>query len=523
MWGLRECLWYSSRLHRQRWEAIQTKSQDGRPLLSPAVAALEDFGKTSIQQPKPPTTPQQLIRGKKVRQLFGFRGRRLASAAVILLLLSLTLQSVRASVDLKPVIEGPRKVEVGETASFNAANSGGPIVNYTWDFRDGSFAFGPIAEHSFQRQGIYLIGLTLLGANGHETVGTHLVKVANTPPVAVAGNDVEIPEDIPLVLDAFASFDSTLDSPSLSYSWTLGDGRFASGETAVVSYPNAGTYRVVLRVTDLHGAFDVDGMVVTVFNQPPTAGAGIDIAVSEDQEVALDGTASTDSPSDIPTLAYSWDLGDGTLASGPKVVHRYPRAGTYEVNLAVTDDNGAISIDSLRVVVLNRPPEAQSLPVLEVDQGSTLLLTANSSDDPTDYPKLRYLWNGERGGREATLSWGQPGDYALRLQVVDEDNAMVERDTSVHVRNVKPTVSISDAYVLVDLEAYLGGESGNQVRLELLRGDLLEEFVILERGKVDPGVPPNSSRASIYAWTISGALGRPTYHERVIPMMDRIP
>ncbi|MFQ5838653.1 MAG: PKD domain-containing protein, partial [Thermoplasmata archaeon] len=220
-------------------------------------------------------------------------GRRPASAVVTILLLSLALQSAKASTDLNPVIFGPSEVEVGATANFDATNSGGPIVNYTWDFRDGFFAFEPTVEHAFWREGTYLVGLTLTGIGGRQALGTHQVRVVNSPPVAAAEahldfaeirpldlvdlpglHHVEVSEDQTFLLSAAASSDAPPDLPRLEYTWSLGDGRTASGRHVVVSYPDAGLYRVVLQVVDPHGAFDTDEVLVRVVNVPPTAVLG---------------------------------------------------------------------------------------------------------------------------------------------------------------------------------------------------------------------------------------------------------
>jgi PKD repeat protein len=40
-------------------------------------------------------------------------------------------------------------------------------------------------------------------------------------------------------------------------------------------------------------------------------------------------------------ITYSWDLGDGSWASGPLVLHSYPEAGAYTVALTATNMCGA--------------------------------------------------------------------------------------------------------------------------------------------------------------------------------------
>ncbi|WP_187151893.1 right-handed parallel beta-helix repeat-containing protein [Methanosarcina siciliae] len=65
-----------------------------------------------------------------------------------------------------------------------------------------------------------------------------------------------------------------------------------------------------------------------------------------DQEVTFDATASYDpyGPYDGGEIvSYNWDFGDGSTGTGPIVSHTYPALGDYEVNLTLTDDDGATS------------------------------------------------------------------------------------------------------------------------------------------------------------------------------------
>jgi PKD domain len=64
---------------------------------------------------------------------------------------------------------------------------------------------------------------------------------------------------------------------------------------------------------------------------PPTVAFG--------SAATLDGSSSSDADGSV--VAWEWDVGDGTLASGTSVAHTWALPGTYWVRLTVRDDDGA--------------------------------------------------------------------------------------------------------------------------------------------------------------------------------------
>lgn len=142
------------------------------------------------------------------------------------------------------------------------------------------------------------------------------------------------------------------DGSIAAYSWNFGDGSAdVGGVTATHTYAASGTYPVTLTVTDDKGATGSHTTQVTVTapvpNVPPTAAF---TATTNDLLASVDATSSSDSDGSI--AAYSWDFGDGTPAvTGAKATHSYAAAGTYRVELTVTDDGGATAAVSKQVTV----------------------------------------------------------------------------------------------------------------------------------------------------------------------------
>lgn len=92
-------------------------------------------------------------------------------------------------------------------------------------------------------------------------------------------------------------------------------------------------------------------------NAPPTARLESDELGLADHQLLFDASGTTD---DLGTagLTYEWSWGDGSLLEATEVPfanHTFARAGSYEVELVVTDVEGASSRTTVTVDVLQDP------------------------------------------------------------------------------------------------------------------------------------------------------------------------
>lgn len=85
-------------------------------------------------------------------------------------------------------------------------------------------------------------------------------------------------------------------------------------------------------------------------NHDPKALAGNNQEVEVGEEIIFDASSSSDSDGDM--LSYTWNFGNGQRALGSKVKYSYTKAGTYTVELKVSDGRGGQDSDALKVKVL---------------------------------------------------------------------------------------------------------------------------------------------------------------------------
>ena len=172
-----------------------------------------------------------------------------------------------------------------------------------------------------------------------------------TDPLANAGPDRTVNEDVSTTLDGSASTDNI---GITSYTWTFTDVtvKTLTGDRPAYTFNNPGVYTITLNVTDAAGNWATDTAVITVLDVTnPVANAGQDQTVNVGDTVTFDAGGSTDN---VGIVSYEWDFGDGTTSTGTAATHEYANAGTFTVTLTIEDAAENQATDTV-VVTVNSP------------------------------------------------------------------------------------------------------------------------------------------------------------------------
>ncbi|MFT2692119.1 PKD domain-containing protein [Clavibacter zhangzhiyongii] len=336
-------------------------------------------------------------------------------------------------------------------ASFDATGStdaDGTITGYDWDFGDDVRASGAQQSHTYAAAGTYTVTLTVTDDRGttNRTQQEITVKAApaNIAPTAVV---TATATDLTAKLDGSASTDA--DGQVASYAWDFGDGSTGTGPTPTHAYAAGGAYTVTLTVTDDKGLTGSASTQVTVVappvNREPTA---VIASTTTDLVANLDGRASSDPDGAI--ASWAWEFGDGTTGTGPSIAHPYAKAGTYQVALTVTDDEGATGRTTASVTV-TAPPVNQAPVAAFTSSAAGLVasLDASTSSDP-DGTLASWSWafgDGTTGaGRTTTHAYAQAGTYPVSLTVTDDKGLTTTTTSPVTVEAPPSSVLAQDSF-----------------------------------------------------------------------------
>jgi PKD repeat protein len=141
----------------------------------------------------------------------------------------------------------------------------------------------------------------------------------------------------------------------MEYEWNYGDGHTENGSNLNIvthNYSNVGSYDVTLTIilndnshwSCSYGITIMNPIRATITQNYTSGRSGITSFI-------FDGSQSVDV---IPnsTLIYSWDLGDGTSATGAIIQgHIYQSEGSYRVTLTVSDSLGSGLSDAAQIVI----------------------------------------------------------------------------------------------------------------------------------------------------------------------------
>ena len=256
---------------------------------------------------------------------------------------------------------------------------------------------------------------------------------ANLPPVAKAGEDVNIYLGQEVLLDGSASFDPDGDT-IVSYTWNLelapaGSGAALSPADAVnTSFtPDVvGEYVVSLVVSDGIDTSLADEIFIHVIeNLAPTAVISAStLSGQAPLTVFFSGENSTDPENGV--LSYHWDFGTGGAGSGLSTAQfTYTVPGTYTIVLTVKDDFGNIGEDAVDITVsaFNEPPIVAPYTSTPAQGPAPLTVSfvANAVDPDGDI--LSYYWDFGDGFSSSEENpdhtFTDPGSYTVTIEVSD--------------------------------------------------------------------------------------------------------
>ncbi|MBL7914833.1 MAG: PKD domain-containing protein [Bacteroidia bacterium] len=294
------------------------------------------------------------------------------------------------------------------TVVFNNASQQQQSPTYLWDFGNGQTTTGTGDTVLYVNAGVYQPTLIVTNSNGCSDTLSKPVTVHQTPDAiaTVSGTNGCAPYAV-----TFAN--NSLNATS--YSWNFGDGSTSTNANPSHTYTVAGDYTVTLIATGAGGCKDtliiapqihVKATPSAAFTSNVTAGCMPLTVNFSDMSTGLVGAQ------------YAWAFGNGQSSSQQNPVATFTAAGTYTVQLVVTNDEGCSDTASATIVV-------DPLPVAQ----ATMTNTTGCSPLITSFTNIStgagsYTWffgdNTTSAAASPSHTYTAGGNYTVTLVAMNQ-------------------------------------------------------------------------------------------------------
>ncbi|MBM4291466.1 MAG: PKD domain-containing protein, partial [Deltaproteobacteria bacterium] len=344
--------------------------------------------------------------------------------------------------------------------------------------------------YSYQRSGSYVATLRVVDSTNQEKLTelpVTVLPVPNEAPSVNHGGPYILEAGDALTLRGSASDNNAGCGDTLSVAWDLdGDNAFNDLSAAAGTIPwskfsafqYGRAYNIKLRARDSAGAEVSTITQLTIYPKEPVAVAtAVPNPAQCQQEISFSGANSFHLNPNRRITQYAWDvdanLNPGVDGGGVRFAYAYPRFGTYDVTLKVTDDLGrSHTVSGLKVNV----NQGNSAPVARV---AAARVTRIELQDIVLDASPSYDANASCGDAITRYEWDLDGDgrFGGARDVTTQQSRVVLPWADASVRLGWNGVDLSlQRRLTARVTDTFGAQSTAQVELTVYKADPVARF-----------------------------------------------
>jgi PKD repeat protein len=337
-------------------------------------------------------------------------------------------------------------------------SSSGSIVNWFWDFGDGTTSSSQNPIHQYSADGTYSVKLSIFTADSCYAFDIQQVSVDNCNNQSIcqasfyhysgasagtSGCEVYFTDN---------SYSSSANI--VNWHWDFGDGNTSNTPNPVHQYAADGNYTVILHIATADSCFSTETQQVSVANCTPQPDCQ---AIFGFYHGNAAGTTGNDCEIHFSDQSYSstgsivswfWEFGDGNTSYQQNPVHQYTADGNYTVKLSISTTDSCFSFTTQPVNVDNCTPQPDCQAIIGFSYGNPAG-TGNSCE--VHFNDLSYSstgtivsWFWEFG--DGSTSYQQnpvhqytaDGNYNVKLSISTTDSCFSFATKQINVDNCTP-------------------------------------------------------------------------------------
>ncbi|MDA9182724.1 PKD domain-containing protein, partial [Saprospiraceae bacterium] len=276
-------------------------------------------------------------------------------------------------------------------------------TEWSWTFEGGNPATSTEQNPTvtYSTPGTFDVSLTVTDAVGMDTNNADDYVVVQGQATA----------DFDYTVDALeVTFDNQSTGSGLTYLWDFGDGNTSTDSDPIHTYTEEGIYDVTLTTAGPCNS-DITTQTVDLYTIP-TADFSSNITEGcSDLTVVFNQLASNN----VTDYAWTFEGGNPTTSTDPNPVVIYTEAGTYNVELVVSNPAGSASTSEIDYITVIDVPTANFVAVNNI---LTVTFTNNSTGADS------YLWDFGDGNTSTDSdpihTYAAEGDYTVTLTATNE-------------------------------------------------------------------------------------------------------
>lgn len=281
--------------------------------------------------------------------------------------------------------------------NFKDSSTGGngPVVEWEWDFGDGSQSDLEDPAKIFSRLDVYSIGLTVRDSVGCED--TYFVPDLIRLNGIIGGFIMDREE---ICVNEAINF-TAISPNAATYTWDFGDGEIGLGQTISHTYRQAGNILPTLILKDSSNTCNLSLSDSILVHPVPPIPLPPDTSFCEGGSMTLEAVA--------PNASILWSTGDTSRQITINQTGTYTLTATYLATGCSSDSSIYLEVRPNPSVVIDGP--------LQACAGDTLTFQANSPDSIA-----RYRWNipAYPPGTEDTYNWAPAYSESINLVVYNQ-------------------------------------------------------------------------------------------------------
>lgn len=232
------------------------------------------------------------------------------------------------------------------------------IDRYLWDFNDGTQSNKQSVIHTFFREGVFNVTLTIWDVNGNRLSDSIQITVFEYyKPIALASANNTCGK-APLLIQFNAEYydidKETGKEESYIFKWDFDDGTTSNKKNPKHTFNEVGTYNVRLTIFDSDGQEDTNTIQVTVIDDYyPIASASADIVDGKAPLTVKFTGECTDIDGTNPTFHWKFEntiIPENSESTEKNPSHTFWFPGTYRVRLTVEDEDENNDTD---IIIIN--------------------------------------------------------------------------------------------------------------------------------------------------------------------------